>query len=168
MPTKKYKTYLEIIKPEVRWSSISISNSQNYTVIKAEQPSYEFYKFMHNLIGSPWGWHRRKRINDRNAMTKLVKNPKVEMLVFYNRGLPIGYSLVDMINAPVAELADFGFAPEYIGQGLGSYFLPQVLKRTFEQKINRIWLSTRNTNHHRVPNFYQKFGFKIYKKENIR
>ena len=65
------------------------------------------------------------------------------------------------------ELVQFGLVPEFIGQGLGKYFLQWTIDKAFSYAPRRYWLHTCTDDHPvALPN-YQKAGFAIYKTETM-
>lgn len=158
------KIYLEITSENFSKQN-SNSINEDRRIEKIDFPTYEEYRKWHDLIGKPFGWHERPRINDRVGIESLLGNPKVEMFIFKDGKSEIGYALIEQDNPGQVEVSDFGFPPDKTGQGFGSIFFPMLLENIFATGINRIWLSTRSTNDPRVVSFYEKFGLRVYKRE---
>ncbi len=158
------KIYLEVFPHATARNTASLTPGL-ITIAKVENPSYEFYRAWHDRVGTPWGWHLRPRINDRAAIEKELAHPLTEMGQILNLQQEVGYYLVVGDQPQNLEISDFGFAPEHSGKKFGSSALPELLSRLFEKGAERIWLSTRSTNDPRVATFYEKFGFREYKRE---
>ena len=65
----------------------------------------------------------------------------------------------------------FGLTPEFIGQGLGGWFLTMVTELGWTQMsqasnpTTRIWVQTSSRDHpHALPN-YERRGFRPYRRE---
>jgi len=87
------------------------------------------------------------------------------MHVLHVEGVPAGFAELDRRVAGEVELAQFGLTPEFIGQGLGKYFLSWTLQKAFASGPRRVWLHTCDKDHpNALPN-YVKGGFAVYKEE---
>lgn len=163
------KIYLELnvaefITPIATHPDIDIADC-NLRLI--ENPSYELYRRWHDDVGRPYHWHTRPRINNQEAIQKLLNHPGVEMIILSHAGRDVGYSLTEIESNNSVEVSDFGFLPQLTGQGLGNVFFPMIIQRLIDNGHERIWLSTRSTNHPKVPKFYERFGFKEFKREEV-
>lgn len=131
-------------------------------------PEYEIYRKFLNRVGKPFKWHLRPRIQNVELMTGILKNPLSRFFILQKETEEIGYCLIEPTEEQEEiEISDFGFFPEYINQKLGHTFFPCMVKEAFDvsSSIEKIVLTTRSTNHSKVPNFYKKFGFEIVKVE---
>ena len=61
------------------------------------------------------------------------------------------------------ELVQFGLTPEFIGQGLGKWFLQWTIDRAWSYEPTRFWLHTCTKDHPAALPNYLKAGFTIYK-----
>ena len=66
------------------------------------------------------------------------------------------------------ELVQFGLMAEFIGQGLGRYFLQWTIAKAWSYKPRRFWLHTCTLDHPAALPNYQKAGFMIYQEETIK
>ena len=66
---------------------------------------------------------------------------------------------------PSIELAYFGLMPEFIGKGLGKFFLNAMIDRAWAHKPKRVWLHTCTLDHPQALAVYQRAGFTPYKQE---
>ena len=55
--------------------------------------------------------------------------------------------------------------PEFIGQGLGKYFLQWAIDKAWSYQPTRLWLHTDTLDHPAALPNYQKAGFVIYREE---
>jgi GNAT superfamily N-acetyltransferase len=58
--------------------------------------------------------------------------------------------------------------PEFIGQGLGKYFLRWAVERAWEYRPRRLWLHTCTLDHPAALPNYLKAGFVLFKEEMTR
>ena len=63
------------------------------------------------------------------------------------------------------EIAYFGILEEYQNKKLGSYLLSEAIKKSFDNKINRVWVHTCSLDHKNALNNYVSRGMKIFKTE---
>ena len=65
------------------------------------------------------------------------------------------------------EIAYFGILEEYQNKKLGSYLLSEAIKKSFENKVNRVWVHTCSLDHKNALSNYLSRGMKIFKKESV-
>jgi GNAT superfamily N-acetyltransferase len=63
------------------------------------------------------------------------------------------------------ELLQFGLMPQFIGQGLGRYFLQWTIDKAWSYLPRRFWLHTGTKDHPAALPNYLKAGFTVYKEE---
>src|SRR5260370_29736357 len=80
-------------------------------------------------------------------------------------GVPAGFAELDRRREGEIELVQFGLMPEFIGQGLGRYFLQWTIDRAWSYDPRRFWLHTCTLDHPAALPNYRKAGFEIYKEE---
>ena len=65
------------------------------------------------------------------------------------------------------EIAYFGLLEEYHNKKLGSCLLSEAIKKSFESKIDRVWLHTCSLDHKNALKNYIARGMKIFKTETV-
>jgi GNAT superfamily N-acetyltransferase len=133
-------------------------------VIQAHQPSVAYYRFLYNSVGRDWNWTSRGRLADPE-LARLIQDPQEEMHVLFVEGVPAGFAELDLRVAGEIELVQFGLVPEFIGQGLGKYFLQWTIDRAFSHRPRRFWLHTCTDDHPTALPNYLKSGFAVYRTE---
>jgi GNAT superfamily N-acetyltransferase len=136
-------------------------------VMRAEQPSVSYYRYLYDHVGSPWLWYERRLLGD-DALATIVRDPAVEVHVLYVAGVPAGYAELDRRVAGEAELAYFGLLPDFIGQGLGAHLLGWAIRRGWRGGPRRLWVHTCSLDHPRALDTYLASGFKEYRRESKR
>jgi len=66
------------------------------------------------------------------------------------------------------ELVQFGLMGEFIGQGLGQWFLQWTIDKAWSYQPRRLWLHTCSLDHPAAVPLYTKAGFVQFKEEAIR
>ncbi len=82
-------------------------------------------------------------------------------------GVPAGFAELDRRIEGEIELVQFGLMPEFIGQGLGRYFLQWAIDKAWSYHPRRFWLHTCTKDHPAALPNYLKAGFVVYKEEVV-
>tara|TARA_Y100001960_G_scaffold326679_1_gene411506 strand:+ start:101 stop:652 length:552 start_codon:yes stop_codon:yes gene_type:complete len=135
-------------------------------LLKLEGPTTGYYLYLYDAVGSDWTWVNRKHMNT-DELAEIIQSELVEIYVLYAGGMPAGYVELDRRSKPQIELAYFGLVPEFIGRGLGQYFLDWAIRKAWSYGPERIWLNTCTEDHPRALPLYQRFGFQAYAQETI-
>jgi GNAT superfamily N-acetyltransferase len=131
-------------------------------VVHAEKPTVAYYRFLYDAVGREYDWTSRKKLSDAE-LAALLHDPRLEVHVLMVDGVPAGFAELDRRIEGEIELVYFGLLPEFIGQGLGKYFLQWTIDKAWGFSPERFWLHTCTKDHPvALPN-YLKAGFVIYK-----
>ncbi len=160
---KMIVTYLEMIKPP-RFKHES-TRAENLSIIRSQRPTVGFYRFLYTSVGDDWLWYERNELSDAD-LEKIIHHPKIRIYVLYVNGTPAGYSELDLRKKDEVELAYFGLIPEFIGRGLGSYFLRWAVDKAWSEEPKRLWVHTCNFDSPHAIATYQKVGF-TYEQEIV-
>lgn len=136
-------------------------------VLFARDPLVSYYRYLYDAVGKEYNWVNRKKLTDQELAAK-IKHPQNELHVLYADGSPAGFAELDRRQADEIELVQFGLLPEFIGQGLGKWFLQWTINRVWEYQPKRFWLHTCTLDHPAALGNYKKAGFVEYKRESIR
>lgn len=152
------RTYFQQLKP-VRAPLPKVAD--DVSIQQVERPAVSFYRALYDGVGRDWLWVDRKMLSD-DELHAIIQDPGVSIYVLHVDGELAGYAELDCRQEGEVELAYFGLFPDYIGQGLGRYFLAWVLKRAWEGKPKRVWLHTCELDHPGAPALYESSGFVQY------
>lgn len=133
-------------------------------ILRAERPTVSFYRYLYNTIGADWTWTDRRKIDDE-TLCQSIHDEKVEIYVLYVAGVPAGYAELDTRQPGEVELAYFGLIPEFVGGGLGGYFLDWAVSAAWLHEPERVWVHTCSLDHPRALSLYQRAGFTAYKQQ---
>ena len=157
--------YLEMwARPEVAARPLP---RPDVTVMRAEQPTLSFYRYLYERVGEPWLWYERRVMTD-DRLAAIVQDPAVEVQVLHVGGVPAGYAELDCRTSGEIELAYFGLMTEFIGQGLGAWFLAWTVARAWSRDPRRVWVHTCSLDHPRALATYLAAGFDEYARERVR
>ena len=129
------------------------------------KPDFQLNKFFYKQIGKKYRWTDRLIWSDLQ-WSNYVSNKNLETYVIKNRDDLVGY--FELIHHPEkneTEIAYFGILEEYQNKKLGSYLLTEAIKKSFENKVNRVWVHTCSLDHKNALSNYISRGMKIFKTE---
>ncbi len=132
--------------------------------LKVERPPVHYYRYLYETVGQPWGWWERRLMADADLAAVLADHD-VQLYVLYVEGAPAGYGELDARARPDVEIAYFGMLPEFVGRGLGRFLMRQVVDAAWLAATARVWLHTCTLDHPGALAFYQRAGFRPYRRE---
>lgn len=158
-------TYLEMVS---RPSLVATRPNRSGMLLRLEEPTVGFYRYLYDTVGSRWGWTERREMDDDQLMA-VIGDENVEIFVLYLGGVPAGFFELDRRVEGEIELRHFGLAPEFIGRGLGKHLLVSAVDTAWDHEPERVWVRSRSLDHPRGLLTYQWAGFVAYdsKRETI-
>lgn len=154
-------TYLEILERPTR-PTVPAPSRPKVSLVRAKSPTVSFYRYLYDNVGGPWTWVSRRFMDDE-TLRDVITSPDVEIYVLWAEGVPAGYGEVNRGAKPgEVELTYFGLMPDYIGMGLGWYFINAMIDIAWASEPDRIWVHTCDLDHPRALGNYQKAGFKVF------
>jgi GNAT superfamily N-acetyltransferase len=136
-------------------------------LMRAEQCTVSFYRYLYETVGTPWLWFERRLLADA-VLAAQIRKPTTEIFVLYVGGVPAGYFELDAASPRETELRYFGLVPEFIGRGFGPFLLQSAVGRAWERPIGRLWVHTRRFDHPKALGNYQRAGFVVYARREVR
>ncbi len=134
-------------------------------VTEAELDEFRFNRFLYQYVGESWQWTDKLKLSD-SEWQEFVEDPQLRTWVGYYKGSIAGYFELKATDAGDTEILYFGLAPNFIGKGLGGYFLSQAIKNAWSiPGTRRVWVHTCNLDHPSALANYQARGLKLYKTE---
>lgn len=156
--------YLEMRSPAPRTVPMP---QDGLNVVNLKSPTVPFYRPLYNAVGQPYRWLSRRKMSDEQ-LAALFGDPRNELHVLYSNETPAGFAELDRRQADEIELVQFGLIPGVIGQGIGKWFLQQIIDTAWSYHPKRFWLHTCTLDHPAALPNYIKAGFELYKQESIR
>jgi len=136
-------------------------------LMRTEACTVSFYRYLYETVGTPWVWFERRLWSDEALAAELAKET-TEIFVLYAGGVPAGYFELNTAEASETELCYFGLAPEFIGRRLGAFLLNAAIERAWSRPIERFWVHTCTFDHPRALPLYQRAGFVVYARRELR
>jgi GNAT superfamily N-acetyltransferase len=156
--------YLEMLTPSERTVP---APRVELMVLHAQKPSVPYYRFLYDAVGKDYNWLSRRKLSD-DDLVRVIQDPRNEIHVLHVDGSPAGFAELDRHTANEFELVQFGLMGDFIGQGLGTWFLQWTVDRAWSYQPKRFWLHTCTLDHPAAVPTYQSAGFVQFKEENIR
>ena len=157
-------TYLEMLEHHV--GRRIPAPLDKLALMRAENCTVSFYRYLYNTVGDPWLWFERRLIDDA-ALGEIISRPTIEIFVLYVRGVPAGYFELDTSAPRETKLCYFGLIPEFIGRRLGPYLLQAAIDQAWSRPLDRFWLHTSTFDHPKALSVYQQAGFVVYARRPV-
>ena len=136
-------------------------------VAHAKQPSVPYYRFLYGAVGNDYHWLSRRKLSDAE-LASVIHDPRVEMHVLHVDGSPGGFAELDRRQHEKIELVQFGLTADFIGQGLGKWFLQWTIDKAWSYAPKRLCLRTCSLDHAAALPNYKNAGFVQYKEDAVR
>ncbi len=158
-------TYLEMTaEPRLHYSPPA---NLKLMLMRAEQPSVGFYRYLYDAVGRDFLWVDRKKLSDKKLLAT-IRAEGVEVWVLYVAGVPAGYFEVDGREKSAVELQYFGLASDFRGRGLGKWFMAEAIRACWALKPEKVVVETCTLDGRAALPLYQRMGFVPYaRKEKV-
>ena len=147
----------EVVKP-----------SEHYSLTLIDPINFQLNKFFYKTIGKNHNWIDRLSWSEEKWIS-YVSSKKVKTYVFKFKDDLVGFfELIFHPEKKETEIAYFGILEEYQNKKLGSYLLSEAIKKSFDDKVNRVWVHTCSLDHKNALYNYLARGMKIFKSEIVK
>ena len=141
--------------------------SDDYSLNLLDPINFQLNKFFYKNIGKKHKWIDRLVWSEFKWM-EYLSNKNVKTYIFKKKEDLVGFfELIEHPEKKEIEIAYFGLLEEYQNKKLGSYLLSVAIKKSFEYRINRVWLHTCSLDHKNALKNYIARGMKVFKTEII-
>ena len=159
------RNYLEI--NSIKDLNEVIQPNKDYSLSLLEPINFQLNKFFYKNIGKKHKWTDRL-VWTETQWIDYVSSKKVRTYIFkYKNELAGFFELIFHSDEKEVEIAYFGLLEEFQNKKLGSYLLSQAIKKSFNNKVKRVWVHTCSLDHKNALKNYLARGMKIFKSENI-
>jgi len=163
-PPKRIPTVVTFLEMKSRPAAIIPQPKGKVAILRAEHPAVHFYRYLYDTIGRDYYWVDRKKLSDAQ-LSAIIQDPLVELYVLYADGNPAGMAELDFRREEIGQLAYFGLLPEFVGRGLGFFFLHQADLLAWSKPITKLLVNTCTLDHPRALPMYQRAGYVAYARE---
>jgi len=154
--------HLEMTSPDaLREPSRAV---EGLAVREVAPPDPDFNRRMYWTVGDAFAW-RDLRPWSAERWREWALSPALTTLRAMVDGVEAGYAELDRQADGDVELVHFGLLPAFIGRGVGSAFLCEVVRRAWALGARRVWLHTCSNDHPTALPGYQARGFRIFRVE---
>ncbi len=164
---KKVQRYFLEYQFSENYSLFEIDHKLPFKIVLNDEKNFEINKFFYKQIGKDHFW-RDRLVWTNKQWLKYSCNPLLNTWILKNNNNdPIGYYEIEKHENKEFELINMGILNEHRSKGFGSLILKHVLKKSHENKADKVWVHTCSLDHKFALNNYLSRGFKIFKKEQI-
>jgi GNAT superfamily N-acetyltransferase len=135
-----------------------------WTLRRVAQPDLDWYRDLYARVGADWLWFSRLRMSDIE-LAAVIRADGVEVYALDHEGRDEGLLELDFREPGACELAFFGVTATLIGTGAGRVLMNRTIARAWSQPIRRLWVHTCTLDHPRALGFYQRSGFRPFRRE---
>jgi GNAT superfamily N-acetyltransferase len=135
-----------------------------WTLRRAEAPDLDWFRDLFRRIGEEWLWRSRLQIPDAE-LTSIIRSPLVEVYALVHNGRDEGLLELDFSIAGQCELVFFGVTANLIGSGASRWLMNRALELAWSRPVVRVWLHTCTFDHPAALPFYQRSGFRPFRRQ---
>lgn len=139
---------------------------QGLSVVLKPTPTLAYYRQLYDAVGKNYNWQSRLKMSD-DVLAAIIGDPLDEIYVLQVDGVPAGFAELDRRKSPEIELTQFGLMPDFIGQGLGKWFLQWAIDKAWSYEPRRLWLHTCTEDHPAALPNYLKSGFALFNQKVV-
>jgi GNAT superfamily N-acetyltransferase len=136
----------------------------SWTLRRVEAPDLDWYRDLYCRIGEEWLWSYRLQLSDAE-LAAIVTAPAIEVFALVHDGRDEGLLHLDFRQAGDCEVVLFGVTAKLIGSGAGRWLMNRALEIAWSHPIRRLWLHTCSLDHPSAPEFYQRSGFRAFRRQ---
>ena len=111
-----------------------------------------------------WLWISRMRMPDAELAT-IVQSPLMEIYALAHEGRDEGLLEMDCREPGQCEFVSFGVTEKCVGTGAGRWLMNRALERAWSRPVTRVWLHTCTLDHPAALAFYQRSGFRPFRRQ---
>jgi GNAT superfamily N-acetyltransferase len=135
-----------------------------WTLRRVESPALDWFRELYRRIGEEWLWFSRSLMSD-TELAALIRPPSSEIYALVLDGRDEGLLHLDFSTPGQCELSLFGVTAKLIGSGAGRFLMNRALERAWSQTVTRVWVHTCTFDHPRALAFYQRSGFRPFRRQ---
>jgi GNAT superfamily N-acetyltransferase len=134
------------------------------TLRKVETPGLDWFRDLYRRVGEKWLWLSRAGMPDAELLA-IIQSPLVGVYALAQDGHEEGLVELDFRVPGQCEIVSFGVTAKLIGSGAGSWMMNRTLELAWSPQVTRIWLHTCTLDHPAALAFYQRAGFRPFRRQ---
>jgi len=137
--------------------------TEGFSLDRIDGSDIDRYLDIYRLLGERWMWFSRL-VKPRAELAAILSDPAVELYAARFEGRDVGLLELDFRESGEGELAFFGLDEPVVGKGAGRWLMNRALALAWAKPIKRFWVHTCTIDHPGAISFYQRSGFKVFKR----
>jgi GNAT superfamily N-acetyltransferase len=137
-----------------------------WTLRKVALPDTDWFRELYLRIGAEWMWFARIQMRDADLAAK-IQSPRVDIYALVNEGRDEGLLELDFRETGACEIGMFGVTANLVGCGAGRWLMNRALELAWSREVSRVWLHTCTFDHPAALNFYQRSGFRPFRRQIV-
>jgi GNAT superfamily N-acetyltransferase len=133
---------------------------------RLEHPDPEFRRRLYEEVGERWQWRDRYYWTNEEWNEHSLRSD-IEIWILWSGHEAAGFFELEDEPDGGVRITHFGLVPDFIGCGLGGYFLTLALQRAWAKGAKYVWLHTSSFDHPHALANYQARGFKLIRVEHL-
>ncbi len=128
------------------------------------EPDVDWYRALFRSVGEPYLWFSRLTLTDEQ-LDRAIRDPLDEIYAVRCEGSDGGLLELDFRVRGECELLYFGLTQPLVGKGVGRWLMNRAIELAWSRPITRFWVHTCTLDHPGVLEFYQRSGFRAFKRQ---
>jgi GNAT superfamily N-acetyltransferase len=133
---------------------------------KVAHPGVAWFRELYLRVGAEYLWYGRIRMSDADLAAK-IQSPSVDIYALVSDGRDEGLLELDFREAGACEITMFGVTSNLLGMGAGRWLMNRALELAWSRDVARVWLHTCSLDHPAALAFYQRSGFRPFRRQII-
>jgi GNAT superfamily N-acetyltransferase len=135
-----------------------------WSLRRVEMPPLDWFRDLYRRVGEEWLWFSRIKMPDAELAARL-HSPQLEVYALVDNGRDEGLLELDFREPGQCEIGMFGVTAKLVGTGAGRWLMNRALELAWSRPINRVWLHTCTFDHPAALAFYQRSGFRAFRRQ---
>src|SRR6267154_2188675 len=98
-------------------------------------------------------------------LAAIIRSPMVDVYALVHEDRDEGLLELYFRDAGQCELAFFGVTADLIGGGAGRWLMNRALELAWSRPVQRVWVHTCSFDHPAAVAFYQRSGFRAFRRQ---
>lgn len=142
-------------------------HDKNLEVKECLLKDYRYNRFLYEYVGKDWHWVDKLPWSEEEWRL-YAESENLRTWVAYLEGTPVGYYELERTSESDVQIAYFGLATRFVGNGYGGCLLTHAVRSAWDWEAKRVWVHTCTLDHpHALANYLAR-GFKIYREETTQ
>ncbi|UGY20493.1 GNAT family N-acetyltransferase [Bradyrhizobium septentrionale] len=131
---------------------------------RVDLPALDWYRDLYRRVGEEWLWFTRTGLDDADLAAR-IHAPGIELYGLAVEDHDEGLLELDFSEAGQCELLYFGVTAKFIGTGAARFLMNRALEIAWSRDVGRVWVHTCTFDHPSAVAFYQRSGFRPFKRQ---